>query len=65
MFDEGGALYSFQGLRAYKTKFSPSWRPVYIAASPGVPMASALLDVALLSSGGWRGVLGLRGRPKR
>ncbi|MFC3078871.1 phosphatidylglycerol lysyltransferase domain-containing protein [Phenylobacterium terrae] len=64
VFDEGGALYSFQGLRAYKTKFSPSWRPVYIAATPGVPMVSALLDVALLSSGGWRGVLGLRGRPK-
>lgn len=64
VFDEGGALYSFQGLRAYKTKFSPSWRPVYIAATPAVPMASALLDVALLTSGGWRGVVGLRGRPK-
>lgn len=64
VFDEGGPLYAFQGLRAYKAKFSPIWRPRYIAATPGVPMVSALLDVALLTSGGWRGALGLRGRPK-
>lgn len=64
VFDEGGPLYAFQGLRAYKAKFSPSWRARYIAATSGVPMVSALLDVALLTSGGWRGFLGLRGRPQ-
>lgn len=57
VFDEGGALYGFQGLRAYKSKFSPNWKPRFIAAPASTPLALALLDVALLTSGGWRGML--------
>jgi phosphatidylglycerol lysyltransferase len=60
VFAEGGALYSFEGLRQYKAKFATSWRPAYIAARPGVIMPMALLDVALLTSGGWGGLY--RGR---
>lgn len=60
VFEEGGALYGFQGLRAYKSKFFPDWRPRFIAATPTTPLALALLDVALLTSGGWLGLLGLR-----
>ncbi|WP_292091283.1 GNAT family N-acetyltransferase [Brevundimonas sp.] len=60
VFDEGGALYGFSGLRAYKAKFSPDWRPTFIAAPATTPLALALLDVALLTSGGWAGLLGLR-----
>ncbi|HEY9217931.1 MAG TPA: phosphatidylglycerol lysyltransferase domain-containing protein, partial [Phenylobacterium sp.] len=59
VFEEGGPLYGFGGLRAYKAKFTPQWRPLYIAATPGTPMVSALLDVALLTSGGWAGALNL------
>ncbi|WP_292263773.1 phosphatidylglycerol lysyltransferase domain-containing protein [Brevundimonas sp.] len=58
VFDEGGAVYGFSGLRAYKAKFGPDWRPRFIAAPPSTPLALALLDVALLTSGGWRGMLG-------
>ncbi|HEY1072237.1 phosphatidylglycerol lysyltransferase domain-containing protein [Brevundimonas sp.] len=60
VFEEGGAVYGFQGLRAYKGKFGPAWRPKFIAASTTTPLALALLDVALLTSGGWLGLLGVR-----
>ncbi|MFN4041203.1 MAG: phosphatidylglycerol lysyltransferase domain-containing protein [Brevundimonas sp.] len=62
VFEEGGALYGFQGLRAYKSKFFPVWRSRFIAAPAATPLPLALLDVALLSSGGWAGLLGLRRR---
>jgi len=61
VFTEAGALYSFGGLRAYKGKFGPQWRPLYMAGRPGTPMPLALLDVALLTGGGWRGLLAERG----
>ena len=62
VFEEGGALYGFAGLRAWKAKFAPEWRPCFIAAPASTPLALALLDVALLTSGGWRGMLGLNAR---
>lgn len=62
VFDEGGALYGFQGLRSYKAKFAPDWRPRFIAAPVSTPLPLALLDVALLTSGGWLGMLGLKKR---
>lgn len=57
IFAEGGALYGFEGLRAYKAKFASTWRPMYIAGRPGAILPLALLDVALLTSGGWRGLV--------
>lgn len=65
VFEEGGALYGFQGLRAYKSKFSPDWKPRFIAAPVSTPLALALMDVALLTSGGWLGLLGLSRRLSR
>lgn len=56
VFAEGESLYGFRGLRAYKDKFDPEWRPLYVAGRPGVMIPAALLDVALLTSGGWRGI---------
>ncbi|WP_428153064.1 GNAT family N-acetyltransferase [Brevundimonas sp.] len=60
VFEEGGALYGFQGLRSYKGKFGPDWRSRFIAAPVSTPLPLALLDVALLTSGGWLGMLGLK-----
>lgn len=57
VFAEGGARYGFEGLRTYKAKFAHEWRPLYIAGRPGTIMPLALLDVALLTSGGWRGLV--------
>jgi phosphatidylglycerol lysyltransferase len=48
----GENFYHFEGLRKYKEKFQPIWRPRYLAAPGGVSMAGALLDVTNLISGG-------------
>ncbi len=48
----GEMFYHFEGLRKYKEKFSPVWRPRYLAAPDGLAIAGALLDVTALISGG-------------
>ncbi len=48
----GEMFYRFEGLRKYKEKFLPVWRPRYLAAPDGFAMAGALLDVTALISGG-------------
>jgi phosphatidylglycerol lysyltransferase len=53
----GETFYSFEGLRKYKEKYNPVWRPRYLAAPDGLAMAGALLDVTALISGGVRNVL--------
>jgi phosphatidylglycerol lysyltransferase len=53
----GEMFYNFEGLRKYKEKYSPVWRPRYLAAPDGLAMAGALLDVTALISGGVRNVL--------
>jgi phosphatidylglycerol lysyltransferase len=53
----GEVFYSFEGLRRFKEKFDPEWRPRYLAAPDGFAMAGALLDVTSLISGGVSRVL--------
>jgi phosphatidylglycerol lysyltransferase len=48
----GEMFYPFEGLRKYKEKFLPVWRPRYLAARDGLAIAGALLDVTSLVSGG-------------
>ena len=48
----GEMFYPFEGLRKYKEKFLPQWRPRYLAARDGLAIAGALLDVTTLISGG-------------
>jgi len=56
VYEAGEDFYGFKGLRAYKSKFAPTWRPVFIAAPGHVSLPLALLGAGLLTSGG---VLGL------
>jgi phosphatidylglycerol lysyltransferase len=53
----GETFYNFEGLRKFKEKFDPVWRPRYLAAPDGFAMAGSLLDVTALISGGVRNVL--------
>jgi phosphatidylglycerol lysyltransferase len=53
----GETFYNFEGLRKFKEKFDPVWRPRYLAAPGGLAIAGALLDVTALISGGVRNVL--------
>ena len=53
----GGEFYNFDGLRSYKDKFSPQWRPRYLAAPGRFALARVMLDVTMLISGGVRQTL--------
>jgi phosphatidylglycerol lysyltransferase len=48
----GENFYNFEGLRQYKEKFLPEWRPRYLAAPGGLAQPRVLLDVTALISGG-------------
>ena len=52
----GDHFYNFRGLRAYKAKFAPEWRPKYLAVRGGLSAGPALLDIAALISGDVRGI---------
>ncbi len=56
VFRFGHEFYNFEGLYQYKNKFGPKWQPRYLAAPAGISMASALLSVTTLISGGLKGV---------
>jgi phosphatidylglycerol lysyltransferase len=56
VFEHGERFYNFRGVRAFKEKFDPDWRPRYLAvAGQGFPLAS-LIDVTLLIGGGLKGL---------
>jgi phosphatidylglycerol lysyltransferase len=54
LYEHGADLYNFQGLRAFKEKFSPTWEPRYLAYPGGFALARALADVSALIAGGYR-----------
>jgi phosphatidylglycerol lysyltransferase len=51
VYRHGEDFYNFSGLRQYKQKFAPEWRPRYLAAPGGFSLPGVLLDVATLISG--------------
>jgi phosphatidylglycerol lysyltransferase len=44
----GDRFYKFEGLRAFKSKFRPEWRPKYLAYPSGVKLPQILIDVTTL-----------------
>jgi phosphatidylglycerol lysyltransferase len=56
MFERGEDIYNFQGVRRYKDKYDPIWRPRYIGAPHRWSIPFLLAEVGLLSSGGMRGL---------
>ena len=46
----GERFYGFEGLRRFKAKFDPQWRPRFLAAPGGIQLPAALLDVTRLIS---------------
>jgi phosphatidylglycerol lysyltransferase len=54
IYEHGGTLYNFQGLRAYKEKFNPVWEPRYLACPGGLRLPRILADVSALVAGGYR-----------
>jgi phosphatidylglycerol lysyltransferase len=62
VFERGEDIYNFQGVRRYKDKFDPVWRPRYLAGPGKWAIPVLLADVGLMSSGGVSG-LTRRSRP--
>jgi phosphatidylglycerol lysyltransferase len=54
VFEHGGRVYNFQGLRAYKDKFDPIWTPRYLAYQGGGRLPRLIADIAALVAGGYR-----------
>jgi phosphatidylglycerol lysyltransferase len=57
VFRHGEHFYNFQGLRQYKEKFDPQWRPKYLASPGGLALPQIFANLATLISGGMKGVV--------
>lgn len=57
VFEHGDKFYNFAGLRSFKAKFQPQWRPRYLAVAGGINPMLALADVTVLIGGGLKGVI--------
>jgi phosphatidylglycerol lysyltransferase len=51
VYRHGEEFYNFEGLRQYKEKFLPEWRPRYLAGPGRLALPRVLLDVTTLISG--------------
>ena len=57
LFQRGEQWYNFQGLRAYKDKFDPTWAPRYMAYQDAWEWPVAIAYVCALIAGGWGTIL--------
>ena len=62
VFLHGEDIYHFEGLHAFKQKFSPVWTPQYLACPSGLGIPQVLLDVNTLISGGIGRLIGPKSR---
>jgi phosphatidylglycerol lysyltransferase len=57
VYRHGEHFYNFEGLRAYKDKFHPVWRPRYIACPGRTALPRIIMDVTSLIAGSPRRIL--------
>lgn len=48
VYNSGNIFYSFDGLRRYKSKFSPIWKPRYLAYPKFMSLPEVFIDLCLL-----------------
>jgi phosphatidylglycerol lysyltransferase len=53
LYEHGGFLFNFRGLRAYKEKFNPVWEPHYLAYPGALTLPGIAADVSALVAGGY------------
>lgn len=49
-FQYGRFFYSFEGLRKYKEKYNPTWRPRYLAYPQLISLPSVIMKISMLVS---------------
>lgn len=57
VYRHGEHFYNFDGLRHYKEKFDPVWRPLYLASPGGIALPAILVNVASLMAGSMLGII--------
>ncbi len=58
-FRYGDRLYNFEGVRIFKSKFKPEWRPKYLAYEQSLRLPQTLFDIAgLINSSPQHSTLG-------
>jgi phosphatidylglycerol lysyltransferase len=57
VFRHAEDFYNFEGLRHYKEKFDPIWRPRYLASPGGLALPRVFIDASVLISGGIRRIV--------
>jgi phosphatidylglycerol lysyltransferase len=53
LYEHGGILFNFRGLRAYKEKFNPVWEPRYLVYPGALALPRIVADVSALVAGGY------------
>jgi phosphatidylglycerol lysyltransferase len=61
VYRHGEHFYNFEGLRRYKQKFDPVWRPLYLASPGGLALPAILLDITALMAGSLSGIVSRHG----
>jgi phosphatidylglycerol lysyltransferase len=57
LYNHGERFYNFEGLRSYKEKFLPVWRPRYLATAGHLELPRTVMDVASLIAGSPRRII--------
>jgi len=57
VYRHGGHFYNFDGLRNFKEKFDPEWKPRFLVAPPRANILLIPTDAAALIAGGMRKVV--------
>jgi phosphatidylglycerol lysyltransferase len=58
VYRHGRNFYNFEGLRQFKGKFDPEWRPKYLVVPPRANVLIVAADAAALIGGGLRATVG-------
>jgi phosphatidylglycerol lysyltransferase len=57
LYRRAESFYNFQGVRQYKEKFDPVWKPKYLASPAGLSLVTVLSNIASLIAGGVKGIV--------
>ncbi len=64
VFHSGVESYNFQGLRAFKAKFSPEWNPRFLALSGGLSLPAVASDLVRLMGRGRKALVNPQAAPE-